>query len=148
MVSHEARRFAPTPEDEARYDQRLNDIEIAMMRMVGERSLGGSDVERWRWDVPEITMKLRTTDGIERSIQASIVVDEETGRESVAVGVSAWRDDERTFTRVWNSANVANLRMNAREKTIQRAIERAYDRVLGWTRDDLTKQTSLQPLRR
>ena len=148
MVSHEARRFAPTPEDEARYDQRLNDIEIAMMRMVGERSLGGSDVERWRWDVPEITMKLRTTDGIERSIQASIVVDEETSRESVAVGVSAWRDDERTFTRVWNSANVANLRMNAREKTIQRAIERAYDRVLGWTRDDLTKQTSLQPLRR
>ena len=110
--------------DYSGFDQLLDEIELALHKLVSTYYLRQVLIERWRWDMPEITLMWYGEDAIWRSIMTFLT----TAREG-HIEVNAWRDVPREggWIRRWRHEEVRRGSVET-----DSWCEAAYQKVAHW----------------
>lgn len=126
-------------------EELLNVIEPILLQRAGASGLGGTRVERWRWDEPDVTLTWTDHAGVGKSVHAVI----DTEKSTVRLEVNAWRDkdfeDGKVRVRNWRhqTIGVANVPLDV--NALGRLIDDAYDIARRWGADDLKESVTLRP---
>jgi len=122
-------------------DQALDDVQKIFKEIKITHDLSHATVERWRWDVPQISLRWKGIDAICRSITVLIDTIQTTETRLISrIGVNAWLDQQKDnrWVRRWKYSLMGQTNPLA-----DYILLRSYDTVAKWTLDELTSQ---QPL--
>jgi hypothetical protein len=110
--------------DYSEFDRELDGIELALRELVRTHDLRQTRIERWRWDVPEITLTWQGEDLIWRSITTFLAAVRQG-----YIEVNAWRDTPRDggWFRRWNHIQVRSGSVEAYPWCTA-----AYNEVASW----------------
>jgi hypothetical protein len=129
-------------------DSILDDFQRVFKEMKVKYNLPHTTIERWRWDLPQISLMWLAEDAIWRNINVLIDVTQGMAEPFVErIEVNAWQDvqkDNRWVRRWWNQIMYESIAYNRfRSAEYDNAFVRCYETVAKCTLDDLKAQ---QPL--
>jgi len=135
-------------EDFANIDSILDDVEASMLHIADDKKLIGAHIERWRWDVPEVTMSWKDpVPEISRNMRFCV---HKSGSFSYAfaIDINDWYDQSfagRGTQRLWRNRTLFEGN-SVLEKTrggrggYSEMLYQAYAELSQWGLEDL-KQT-------
>jgi len=122
--------------DYSDFDRVLDRIESILHNLVSAKELRQARIERWRWDIPEITLTWNRQDAAIWGSITTLLTTESEGR----IEVNAWRDMPQAggWIRKWDHAIVHSG--NVVEESL---YEAAYQKVALWNETTLREVHAL-----
>ncbi|MDX1992116.1 MAG: hypothetical protein SF029_06990 [bacterium] len=137
-------------------DETLDAINEVMQQVAGHHKLRKTEIERWRWDQPSISLTWPCDDFIQRKILASLDIGSGVPADlyRLNVTVDAWKDDTlvvddgiRVPVRYWNHERIQEKAFTTAGdfpvNYVEKAIQQAYQTVSSWKIDDLERRVAL-----
>jgi hypothetical protein len=123
------------------FNQILDAIHEVLSGIMKDQRLSHANIERWRWDMPDIALTWLGKDVIWRNITTLITEVQPGGKKPQGfIEVNAWHDERRknSWVRCWKHETIENGRVAP-----ERWCHKAYETVISWNKKMLENQHSL-----
>jgi hypothetical protein len=123
-------------------DPILDDIQKVFKDLQVKHDLAHASIERWRWDLPQISLTWKGQDATWRNMNMLLETEGNTQQyPNGQLEINAWQDirkDNRWFRRRQHQPIAKGA-----YPTIVASLEQSYEVVAHWTVEDLTNQVPL-----
>lgn len=148
-ISDMSLKETPTPQQaEARYNALDHEVSLFKLKhaeILAEHEISSARNESWpRWDSVSTESYWVGADGINRSIQSGVNVDNNLNTHGYRVGFSAWVDNNTTHQRRWTGSQRTFETLS--DEVYIAALTDAFNEAQAITEDDLDRISQLRSL--
>lgn len=127
-----------------KFNEVLLEIERFYYKLIVDKELKNTKVEKWRWDIPYISLVwISNDDFINRNINSIIIVEKNpkiNTENKFQIEINAWKDQDEE--RKWYHEKIIEIQ-KYESSNAKKYIYQAYEEVSALTKSNLTNKKKL-----